>query len=141
MSDASPTDPIRYPTNTIVGVLDTQTQVDDATAALTAGGFLDSEIHVTSGVGAADALGATTARTGLADIATRIAGKLGIQDDEMESKAHYEQAMRDGRFVIRVAAPTDERKDRAADILRTHGAHSVSFLGRFTIEGIVPPEE
>lgn len=132
-------EPIRYPVNHVLAVLDTQTQAEAAARALTANGFLASEVSVVTGPAAADALHAATGRRGLADLAVRIAERIGVQDDEMEFKSHYEAAMRDGRFVLLVAAATDERKDRAASLLREHGAHSISFHGRFTIEGIDPP--
>ena len=136
-----PDKPIRYPTNTVLGVIDASEQLERAVEALTAGGFLASEIEVATGAAVADAVHASTGRTGLAALAVRIAERLGVQDEEMEFKAHYEQALRDGRYVVMVKAPTEERKTRATDVLRTHGAHSVSFHGRFTIEGIVPPRQ
>lgn len=48
--------------------------------------------------------------------------------------------MRDDKFVLRVEAPTDERKSLATNILREHGAHSVNYFGRFTIETLSPPQ-
>lgn len=145
MSDAhsahTPDGPVRYPTNVVLGVLATEEQLERAVVALTSGGFLDSEIHVTAGPEAADALRASTGRTGLSGIAARIAQRLGVADSEMEFKSHYEQAMRDGRYVVGIDAPTEARKARATEILRAHDADAVSFHGRFTIEGIVPPRE
>jgi hypothetical protein len=47
--------------------------------------------------------------------------------------------MRDNRFVVSVATPTQERKDRAAAILRQHGGHTVSFFGKHAIEYTTPP--
>lgn len=47
--------------------------------------------------------------------------------------------MRDDRFVLSVAAPTEERKDRAAKILHAHDAHLVAYYGKRTIEFITPP--
>jgi hypothetical protein len=52
----------------------------------------------------------------------------------MAVKERYEEAIRDGRFVVLVLAPTDERKKVAGQILHDHGAHFVNFLGRFAIE-------
>jgi hypothetical protein len=145
--DAQPTPPeaaagdtrVRYPTNSVLGVVDAPAQLERAVAALTSGGFLADEIQVATGAAAADAVHASTGRSGLASLAVRIAERLGIQDDEMEFKAHYEQALRDGRFVVMVSAATEARKERATELLREHGAHAVSFHGRFTIEGLVPP--
>jgi hypothetical protein len=132
-------EPLRYPTNHVVGVLDTEQQVADAVAALTGGGFLESEVQVATGSAAADRLNAGTGRAGLGNLAVRVAERLGIANDEMRLKDRHEEALRDGRFVILVATPTDDRKDRAAQLLRERGAHTLAYMGRFTIEGFVPP--
>lgn len=135
-STAQPSPNVRYPTNHVVAIVDKEVPLAAAVESLTSGGFLDSEIQVTCGTQGADRLQASTGRGGLAGLAIRVAEKLGIEDDEMALKSHYEQAMRDGGFVVAVAAPTDERKERAADVLREHGARSINFLGRFFVEGM-----
>lgn len=137
---AGSSEPIRYPTHNLVGVLDTLEQLREATKDLMSQGFLASEINVAQGRVAADRLDATTGRGGFTGLALQIAEKLGLQDEELEFKDHYERAMRDGRFVIRVAAPTEERKDRATEILKQNGAHSVAYFGKYTIHGIVRPK-
>ena len=131
-------EPIHYPTNHVVGVVDTPEQLSSAATALTSAGFRDSEIDISCGQTAADDLAATTGRTGLANVAIRIAERLGIADDEMEMKNRYEQALRSGRFVVSVLTPTDERKALAAGILRDHGGRFINFLGRLSIEAIHP---
>ena len=132
-------EPLRYPTNHVVGVLDTEQQVADAVAALTAGGFLASEVQVATGPAAADRLNAGTGRLGFGNLAVRVAERLGVANDEMRLKDRHEEALRDGRFLILVATPTDERKDRAAQLLGERGAHTLVHMGRFSIEGFVPP--
>ena len=127
-------DSVRYPTDHVVGIIDTADQVRSAYSALTASGFLESEVSISSGQAAADALNANTGRTGLAHLAIKIAERFGVGDDEMELKERYEEALRAGRFVVYVLAPTDERRERAASILRDQGARSVNFLGKFAIE-------
>ncbi len=133
-------DLIHYPANHVVGVVDTAQHVSALVPDLMANGFLDSEIHVHCGTTYANELDASPGRTGLAGIAIRIAEALGIENVEMEVKSRYEQAMRDGHYVVLVAAPTEERKERASEILAQHDAHTVTFHGRFTIEDIVPPD-
>jgi hypothetical protein len=137
---SEPTEPIRYPTHNVVGVLDTVEQLVGAANDLTSGGFLESEINVARGQAAADRLDDATGRGGISNLAIRIAEKLGLQNEESEFKDHYEQAMRNGQFVIRVAAPSEERKDRATEILERHGAHSVAYFGKYTIRGLVRPK-
>jgi hypothetical protein len=57
----------------------------------------------------------------------------------MKVKKRSEQALRDGRYVLIVDAPTEERRELATRIVGKHGAHDVDFPGRFTIERIIPP--
>ena len=129
----------QYPVNHVVGVIDTSAETRAAVEALTEGGFLASEVHVACGSDAADALRATTGRTGLANVAIRIAQRLGVANNEMEGKPAYEKALAEGRFVLAVDAPTDTRRELATSLLREHNAHAVAFLGRYSIEKLIPP--
>ena len=129
----------QYPVNHVVGVVDTPAEARAAAEALTGGGFLASEVHVACGSDAAETLRATTGRTGLANVAIRIAQRLGVANDEMEVKAAYEKALAEGRFVLVVDAPTDTRRELATSLLREHNAHAVAFLGRYSIEKLIPP--
>jgi hypothetical protein len=130
-----------YPTHHLVAVLDTAGQVADAVQELTTNGFPISDIQVGCGTTAADALAATTGRKGLAGLAVRVAEAIGYENFEMRVKAVVEQALRDGRFVVLVPVQEEERKDLAVRILTTHGAHTVSYHDRLTIEAIVPPKK
>jgi hypothetical protein len=47
--------------------------------------------------------------------------------------------MRDNRFVVAVATPTEERKELATQLFRSHGADTITFFGKHTIEYVVPP--
>ena len=125
---------VSYPTNHVVAVVDHPEQVASTVSDLTSAGFLESEVEVSCGKDAADRLASSTGRTGLAHLAIRVAERLHLTDEEMEAKKEYERALRDGSYVLSVMAQTDERKKRAADLLGGHGATSVKFLGRFTIE-------
>jgi hypothetical protein len=57
-----------------------------------------------------------------------------MQDEETETKDRYEKALRDGEYVVFVLAPTDERKELAAQLLASGGAQFVNYLGRLSIE-------
>ena len=130
----APHRPIRYPTNAVLGVLDTPEQVSHAMTSLGDAGFWTSEIEVASGAAAADAVHASTGRTGFVGLVLRFAQWLGVRDDELEHKAHYEHELRGGHYVVVIQAPTERRKARATELLRKWGAHSLSFHGRYTIE-------
>ena len=107
-----------------------------ALEALSTGGFLASEVTDACGEREADRLRASSGRTGLLGHVLRVAEQIGIPNDELETKERYEQALRDGQVVLMVLAPTEERKMRAADLLRAHSGHFINFLGRFTREEI-----
>lgn len=131
-------EPPTYPTNHVVAIVDTPEQLRSAVTALTSGGFLESEVNVSAGEGFADALGATTGRTGWADLAMRFTDRVGLPNDEMLMKRQYEDALRDGHYILLVFAATDDRKDSAARIIAEHGGHYVNYLGRFSIQAMVP---
>ena len=132
-------EPIRYPTNHVLGVVATADRVAATVEALTSGGFLETEVHVNCGSEAAERLRASSGRSGLAGMAIRVAERLGLADTEMENKGQYERALQEGQFVVLVAAPTDERKDVASRILHAHGATLVRYFGRFAMEDLAPP--
>jgi hypothetical protein len=124
----------RYPSDNVVAVLNTADRARAVWTVLVHSGFLESEVLVSHGKSAADTLDATTGRGGLTGFAVRVAERFGVKDDEMELKKRYEQALREGSFVLAVLAPTEERKELAARLLREHGAQEVNFLGRFAIQ-------
>jgi hypothetical protein len=134
----SPDEPVVYPEQQVLAVFDDAEALAAAISEVTQLGVLDSEIDVACGTERADALRESTGRSGLAHLAIRIADQLGIRNTEMEAKARYEQAMRDGEYVLRVPAPSDDFKSRVVDVLKRHGAHGISYFSKFTIERIVP---
>jgi hypothetical protein len=127
-------EPISYPLNHVVAIVDAPELAGAALHALTDGAFLESEVILTCGVEAADLLHATSGHSGLLDRVLQLADHLGVRNEELEERDEYEQALRRGEFVIRVLAPTEERKQRAAQLLREHGGHFITFQGRFTVE-------
>jgi hypothetical protein len=124
----------RYPVNYVVGVVPTRQQAEAASSELTTRGFLESEVGVTSGSAAAEALDATTGRRGLADFAMRLGEWVGVSNHEMMVKEGYEQALRDGEFIVAALAPDDERKRLASEIIVSHGGRFVHYFNRFSIE-------
>jgi hypothetical protein len=130
-------DPPTYPENSLLGVLDTPEQVRCALDALS-GPFLETELEVLCGEGQADRLRATTGRTGLLDKALRVVQSFGMWNDELEVKAQYEEALRDGHIVVLVEAPSDDRKQLAVEALRGCGGHFINYFGKFTRERIAP---
>lgn len=127
-------EPLRYPDNTVVGVIESVKQLEDAVTALERGGFLESEIQVVHGQAAAARLSKATGRKGLTGLAMRLVASIGLPDDETAMKNHYAEALENGWFLGTVPAPTKERQQLASKQLHEHGGKFVNFLGRFTIE-------
>lgn len=130
-------DPLTYPENALLGVLDTPEQVKCALDALS-GPFLETEVEVLCGEGQADRLRTATGRTGLLDKALRVVQSFGMWNDELEAKAQYEKALRDGHLVVLVEAQSDERKQLAIEALKGCGGHFINYFGKFTRERIAP---
>lgn len=125
--------PVQYPENRLIAILDTRDQLRDAIDALTSGGFLPSEIEILRGANAAKKLQEETGRTGLANLAMRFVEKIGLPNDELALKSHYADALADGRFLVAVSAPTEERQRVATKLLTEHGGEEVRFFSRYTI--------
>jgi hypothetical protein len=130
---------VRYPENNVVAVIDTPEALLELVQSLTEGGFLKSEIQVLHGQAAAEKLQASSGRSGLADLAMRLVASIGMPNDETAMKNRYAQALAEGCILVLVESLTDERKELAARILRDHGGKFVNFLGRYTIEPMIPP--
>ena len=133
-AEAGEQDIVRYPESEVLSIVDTCEQVESVLRALQSSGFLESEVSVVSGQKAADALKSSTGRTGFTDLVLRIAGRLGLQNDETETKSQYEEALRNGHYVVGVFAPTDARKELAAQLVASKGGRFINFLGKFSIE-------
>lgn len=125
--------PVQYPENRMLAVIETREQLRAAIEALTSGGFLASEIEILHGPAAAKNLQEETGRTGLAHLAMRFVQAIGMPNDELALKNHYADALAEGRFVVSVVAPSEERQRAAARLLREHGGEDVRFFSRYTI--------
>ena len=128
---------VQYPTNQVIAILDTQVQTACAVDALANGGFLESEVELLRGSEEADRLAGGTGRRGFQDWFIRLTGSVGLKNAETEMKDRYEQALRDGHTVLTILTPTEDRKDRAAQILKECGGRFINFFGRLNVERIV----
>lgn len=138
-ADSKAENSVRYPENNVVAIVDKLEELLGLIESLTGGGFLKSEIQVLHGQAAAEKLRVSTGRSGLAGLAMRLVASIGMPNDETAMKDRYAHALADGRFLVLVETRTDERKELAAKLLREHGGTFVNFLGRFTIEPMIPP--
>jgi hypothetical protein len=123
-----------YPVNHVIGIMPTEKEAITAFDSLIANGFLESEVILGSGPELADRIRATSGRSGLVGRVLQVLDRFGGGGDEIDHRHEYEQALREGAINVRVLAPTEERRQRAAEILRLHGGHFIKFFGRLKIE-------
>jgi hypothetical protein len=123
-------------TNRLMAVLDTDDAAAAAVAALAREGLTGEAVLVLRGERDADRIdslgnvGGTWAR-----VRRLLSFTLA---DQMVDLAVYVAALRDGRTVLSVLAPSGEARERARQALAGAGAHFVNFFGRFATEDIVP---
>jgi hypothetical protein len=129
-------DSLQYPTNHVVAILDTQDQTTRALDALVQSGFLEQEVGLLRGNEEADRLGGGSGREGPQDWFIRLTGSVGLKNAETEMKDRYEEALRAGHTVVAILTPTDDRKERAAQILNECGGRFINFFGRLNVERI-----
>ncbi len=123
-------------TNRLMAVLDTDDAAAAAVATLAREGFATGAVLVLRGERDADRIDSLGNVGGLWARARRLLSF--TLADQVVDLAVYEAALRDGRTVLSVLAPTDERKERARQAMTGAGAHFVNFFGRFATEDVVP---
>jgi hypothetical protein len=126
---------IGYPTDGLLGVVESGAIAAQVAAALKASGIPDRRISVMRGDESASRFDPTGAIHG---IATRIRRLVSFTVmDQLPDMAWYEAAIRAGGAVVMVKIRGDERKAGAIRILRDHGAHFINYYGRFATEEVV----
>jgi hypothetical protein len=128
-------EPAQYPFNHVVGVLDSPKQTDCALDALVNGGFLESEVQLIKPE-EIERLTGGTGRHGIRDWFIRVTGSMGLKNAETEMKERYEHELGKGGTLVVVLAPTEDRKDLAAQLLQQCGGHFINFFGRLNVERI-----
>jgi len=123
------------PTNKVVGSIDAAGDAKDAMRDLAAAGFATSEVELLMDQEAA-------ARIGMSDEAM-----VHIFDSTQKVPAFYdapvivrrvEEELRASHYLIGVVAKDGEARERAREILKSHGGHFINFYGRFAAESLEP---
>jgi hypothetical protein len=126
---------IGYPTDRLLGVVETGEAAAQVAAALKSAGIPDRDITVMRGDEGAARFDPTGAVHG---ILTRIRRLVSFTVmDQLPDMAWYEAAIREGHAVVMTRVRGDARKAEAIRILRDHGGHFVNYYGRFATEEIV----
>ena len=123
-------------TNRLLAVLDDDEAAAAATSALAVAGFAPEAVLVLRGEEDArriDSIGNVGGRW--AQARRLLSFTLA---DQMVDLAVYVAALRDGRTVVSVLAPSEADRRRAREALAGAGAHFLNFFGRFATEDVTP---
>jgi len=128
------------PTGKVVGSIDAAGDAKDAMRDLTALGFATSEVELLT-----DQEGA--ARIDMNGEGHEAMVHVHIFDSTQKVPAFYdspvivrrvEKELRASHYLIGVVAKDGEARERAREILKSHGGHFINFYGRFAAEGLEP---
>lgn len=128
------------PTNKVVGSIDAADDAKDAMRDLSASGFAVSDVELLTdedGVG----------RIGMSNEKHEGVVHVHVYDSTQRVPAFYdspviarriEQELRASHYLIGVVAEDHEARERACEILKSHGGHFINFYGRFAAESLEP---
>jgi hypothetical protein len=137
MSDTSEkTGFIPYPNDKLCGILDTEAAVQAAVRDLQAAGFSAEEVGVLAGAEGERRIDPTGQEHGPAARLLRFLQRAG--DDESKHSRIYEQAMEAGHLLVGVTAKSEEDREKARGILKSHGGHFINFYGHLAIQRLDP---
>jgi hypothetical protein len=124
-------DSLHYPLGHLVGILPTADEAEQAAENLYDAGFTD--IEILEGPGAIEST--EHAASPLARAWKRLSVYLSDEADAMRAAA---DALRHGHAIVMVYASGKAEQGQAESILRSHGAHGLTYFGRWTITDVNP---
>jgi hypothetical protein len=128
------------PTNKIVGIIDDAPATKAALDGLRGAGFTADQVELLTddqGAGQIYMADMGDARQVLVHI-FRSTQKPPAYYDAPGLLKRIEQELLAGHFFIAVAARDDEARERAHEVLKSHGGHFINFYGRWAAEGLEP---
>jgi hypothetical protein len=95
-------------------------------------GFAPDDVGVLAGKEDAAKFDAACGKKGF--VAKLATAGVDLGDRDTDYLKRYRRAVLNGRTVIAVAAKDDDARDKAKQILETHGARFITFFGRFVTQ-------
>jgi hypothetical protein len=123
---------ITYPTNRLLGVLDTPATAEPLVGHLADAGFAGDAVDILVGEAGRDRLAQLGARPSPLSRIVRVFQFMSM--DQTPDFLVYERALLDGRAVVAVRAAGRDAMLPASDVLQRHGAHFLNWFGRFMTE-------
>jgi len=117
-----------YPTGSIIAHLADADRAAAAEGALREAGWADDEVSTASGE---QVIRVEQAARDGRSLLQRIVGAFPSEETQIENE--FKEAAARGAWAIMAKAETDERRDRARDILRAHGASGLRHYGKRVI--------
>jgi hypothetical protein len=121
---------LRYPTDKLLGVVNTPEELQATVLELNAAGFGEREISMLCGKQGADRLDITGKDHGAFARVYRLIEKLG----GYKNLTDYQQQLLHGHFLLAIAAANKKKKQQALKALQSHGGHEINFFGKLAIE-------
>ena len=121
---------VEYPRNRVVATLD-PAMLDDSLDELTSAGVSRDGIQIITpdDIGNIDS---PLTEPGVTGFVHRIF--LGYGADLKNLEHLHREVVDNKRSILMIPVEEDEQKDQAVDILRDQGAHTVEYVGNWTIE-------
>jgi hypothetical protein len=121
---------LRYPTDKLLGVVNTPEELQATIVELNAAGFGAREISVLCGKQGADRLDVTGKDHGVFARFYRFVEKLG----DTKNLAGYQRELLHGHFLLAIAAANKSKRQQALNALQSHGGHQINCFGKLVIE-------
>jgi hypothetical protein len=126
------------PTNKVVGSINAAGDAKDAMRDLTAAGFAASEVELLTDEEGAARIGMSGERHETMVHIFNSKQKVPTFYDSPAIVTRVEEELRASHYLIGVVAKEVEARERAREILKSHGGHFINFYGRFAAEGLEP---
>jgi hypothetical protein len=127
---------IGYPTGWTLAVLDDPAAADTLVRDLRADGVPGDDLVVLSGSDASAGLDRLGSSAGLAARLRR--GLQFMTMDQLPDLHVYELSIEQGHALVGLRIADGDRRRRAVDVLRRHGAHFINRFGAWATEEIAP---
>jgi hypothetical protein len=128
-----PDDFVAFPIHNLVAVFHGSASMNSALSELETNGFAAKDIR--SFVGQEGMNELDFDGSGHGSLATLLRSLQHIGPDRTYLE-RYEKYIRDGDCILMVHAPKKDQKQIAADIMRKHSAHRVTYFGALVIEEV-----
>jgi hypothetical protein len=127
---------LAYPTNKVLGVVDTAAQVRGAITALEEAGYDKDKLEILCGHENSTLVDPDGSEHGL--IGRIIRRIQQFSDFEIEHAQVHQEALQSGRFLVGVPARSQEQAEKARDILVANGGHFINYYMPLAFQPMTP---